>query len=156
MIRRPAALPLVLLVLVIAGTACRPPAAHPEPAPTPLPLARCDDNSGIICLVTFGVEPPNEMLVAIHVALGGFKEIRTEIVYDGSRADYPCRSSAEFPGNFHCTGPQVPLGSRIRVEVFTAGTRIILAAGEFTLTAFAMPTVPVGTLPPPGTAYPNP
>lgn len=155
MFRRQAALPLLLLALLIAGSACGPSTANRGPAPTPLPLARCDDSLGIICVVTFGVEPPSQMLVAIHVALGGFKELRTEIVYNGTRTDYTCRSSAEFPGNFYCTGPQIPLGSRIRVDVFTAGTKIILASGEFTVTALAMPTVPVGTLPPPGTAYPN-
>jgi hypothetical protein len=151
--------PLLFLaaILTAAGSAggCGSEGTYGGATATPLPLSSCDDNLGIICVVTFGIQPPDKMLVAIHVALGGLKEIRTEIEYNGARTEYPCSSSPEFPGNFYCTGPQIPLGSRIRINVFTPATKATLASGEFTVTALAMPTVPLGTLPPPGTAYPN-
>jgi hypothetical protein len=146
-------------IAVAAAGACALPTllrSGIAPAPTPLALSRCDVSSGIVCVVTFGVEPPDKMLVAILVPLGGFQEIHVDVGYRGTKTAYPCQTSVGFPRNFNCTGPSIPLGSTIRIDVLTGKGVTLLASGEFVLTALALPTVGVVTLPAPGTAYPNP
>lgn len=126
------------------------------PAPTPLALSRCDVSSGIVCVVTFGTAPPDKMLIAILVPLGGFTEIDVDVGYKGTKTAYPCEASAAFPHNFNCTGPSIPLGSTVRIDVLAGKGETVLASGDFVLTALALPTLLVGGPPPAGTAYPNP
>jgi hypothetical protein len=150
---------LVSAIVVAAAGACALPALLRSgigPAATPLPLSRCDVSSGIVCVVSFGMQPPDKMLIAILVPLGGFQEIYVDVEYKGTKMAYLCHGSADFPGNFDCTGPSIPLGSTIRVDVLAGKGKTLLASGDFLLTALALPTVTVGTPPSPGTAYPNP
>ena len=146
-------------IVVAAAGACAPSrlfGSRIGPTPTPLALSRCDVNAGIVCVVTFGIEPPDKMLIAILVPLGGFQEIHVDVEYKGTKSAYPCDASAAFPRNFNCTGPSIPLGSTLRIDVLTGKPEIVLASGDFVLTALALPTIGAGTLPAPGTAYPNP
>jgi hypothetical protein len=113
-------------------------------------------DSGIVCIVTFGVEPPDNMLIAIRAPLGGFQELRLTVERNGAQTAYPCQASADFPNEFSCTGPIIPLGSTLRINVLAGPAGTLLASGEFRLTAMALPTVAVGTPPALGTAYPNP
>jgi len=96
------------------------------------------------------------MLIAIRLALGGLDEVEAVVESNGQKRTYVCHASAELPRDFYCTGPQIPLGSRVRIEIFTPPSKTTLASGDFVLTAFALPTVPIGGLEAAGTAYPNP
>jgi hypothetical protein len=113
-------------------------------------------DSGILCVVTFGLEPPDKMTIAILVPLGGFREIQVHVESNGARTAYDCRAAADSPRNFSCTGPGIPLGSTMRIDVSAGTAGTLIASGDFVLTALAVPTVALGTPPSLGTAYPNP
>ena len=124
--------------------------------PTPLALSRCDVDSGILCVVTFGMQPPDMMTIAILAPLGGLQEIQVHVESDGARTAYACHAAVDSPRNFSCTGPSIPLGSTIRIEVSAGTGRTVVASGNFVLTALALPTAASGTPPSPANAYPNP
>ena len=146
-------------MLVILGVAlavsCSPRGSGVEPTATPLALSRCAKAPGILCIATFGMMPPDRMLVAVSTPVGGLSDLRLRVSYQGSVTAFPCTPSGDFPNSFDCTGPQIPLGSTIRIDVLTEGVDTVLASGEFFLAGFAVPTMELET-PPPGTAYPNP
>jgi len=151
---------LVLAGLLVgaAGACAFPPVlrtANPF-APTPLALSRCDVDSGILCVVTFGMEPPARMTIAILAPLGGLREIQVHVESNGARTAYACHAAADSPRSFSCTGPSLPLGSTMRIEVSAGTAGTVVASGDFVLTALALPTVALGTPPSPGNAYPNP
>jgi len=129
--------------------------AGPNSTATPLALSRCAEASGILCVATFGIMPPDQMLVAVTAPVGGLSDIQLRVTHQGATSVFPCTASVDFPDSFNCTGPQVQLGSTIRIEVIVVGTDVVLASGDFFLAGFAVPTVQLQTPPPPGRAYPN-
>ena len=72
-----------------------------------------------------------------------------------AKIDFACITTEESPTVVYCTGPQIPLGTTVLIEVFAAEERVLLASGEFTLMAFALPTVQAGGvgLPTPGALF---
>lgn len=146
----------------------------PQP---PIELKRCDDVQDVLCVVTFGLEPPDEMLILLLTVPGLPEELAITVTRSDEKIAFACITTEETPTVVYCTGPQIPLGTTVLIEVFAVEEQVLLASGEFTLSAFALPTVqeggvelptpgailtprgtrtpPVGT-PLPGTGYPNP
>ena len=143
----------------------------------PIELRRCDDVQDVLCLITFGIEPPDEMLILLLTVPDLPENLEIAVTHNDEELGFACIRTAESPTVVYCTGPQIPLGSTVLIEVFAVDEEVLLASGEFTLTAFALPTVPAGGLelptpgalipgqatrtpipggtPLPGTAYPN-
>jgi hypothetical protein len=142
---------LAILGLVLGAVACTIlPASLPFASgaePTAIPLARCSADPTLVCVVTFGISPPDEMLVAILLPFGGFTNIRMTLEYDGQQVPYSCSSLPGFPERFSCTGPQVPLGSAVRLTIRTGAANTLLARGEFVVAGLALPTVARGGTP---------
>jgi hypothetical protein len=147
---------LALTIVIALATGCSAlQRAGPESTATPLALSRCADASGILCIGTFGMMPQDQMLVEVTAPVGGFTGIQLRVTHLGVTSVFPCVASPDFPNSFNCTGPQIPLGSSIRIEVLAAGADAVVASGDFFLAGFGIPTVQLETPPPPGTAYPN-
>jgi len=135
---------LVLSALLIAACSGWPfrlfgPGATPQPV---IILGRCDEGQDVLCLVTFGLEPPDQMLIVLLASPGLPPELEAEVTHAGTALPYPCKSTDESPTIIYCTGPQIPLGSSIGIGIYAAAERTLLASGEFVLTAFALPTLP--------------
>jgi hypothetical protein len=147
----------------------------PPPGPTPpavLTLSRCDDVRDVLCLVTFGLEPPDRMLIVLLSTPGMPEELDAVVRHAAEELRFPCEATAASPAVYYCTGPQLPLGSTIQIEVHATSAGTLLASGEFVIAAFALPTVPTGGIelptpsstmtprptrtPLPGPGYPNP
>jgi hypothetical protein len=147
---------LALTIVVVLATGCSvSQRARVGPTATPLPLSRCAQASGILCIATFGMMPQDQMLIAVTAPVGGLSDIRLRVTHRGIASDFPCVASPDYPDSFNCTGPQVALGSTIRIEVLAAGADAVVASGDFFLAGFGIPTVQLETPPPPVTAYPN-
>ena len=113
----------------------------PQP---PIALGRCGERQDVLCLVTFGLEPPDEMLIVLAAAPDLPQGLEVEVQHKGSTLQYLCESTEQTPGTVYCTGPQLPLGSTMLVQVYATKERYLVASGEFVLMALALPTVPVG------------
>jgi hypothetical protein len=112
------------------------------------------------------------MLIVLQGSLDLPGEISMRVKHDADVLGFICQPAELSPTTIYCTGPQVPLGSSIGIEVFATQAQILLASGDFVLSGLALPTVSVGGVPSPtplptltarptrtpipGTAYPNP
>lgn len=131
---------------------------HPAPTP-PITLKRCDQARDVLCVLTFGLEPPDQMIILL-LAAPGLPEPREAVaVQAGREFSYACVST-DSGSTLSCRGPLLPLGSHLRLEVYSRQPPALLAGGEFDLTALALPTTPAGgsalaTPPPSVTARPT-
>lgn len=131
---------------------------HPAPTP-PILLKRCDQAHDLLCVLTFGLEPPDQMFILLLASPGLPETLETVAVQGGSKFSYAC-ASTDAGSTLSCRGPLLPLGSHLRLEVYSRQPPALLAGGEFDLTALALPTMPAGgsalaTPPPSVTARPT-
>jgi hypothetical protein len=114
---------------------------------TPRPvvvLSFCAEVQSVLCLAGFGLEPPDQMLIMLQ-ASSGFPEILEAVVTRGdSEVHYSCESIAAASTISYCAGPQLPLGTSMQIAVYAVEEHTLLASGEFTLNALALPTVQRG------------
>lgn len=141
-------------------------------------LRWCDQARDVLCVLGFGLEPPDQMLILLLASPGLPAELEARAVWNVDSGLYPCEPTNAAATLLACTGPLIPLGSSVHVEVAAADAGALIASGDFILNALALPTVPAGAeLPPtdavtitprstrtpaptrtpgPGTPYPNP
>lgn len=139
------ALGLSLIALVIAACSLSPlrllGASSTEPPPA-INLVRCDQAQDVLCLLTFGLEPPDEMVI-IFLAIPGLPEkLEAVVTHNDETLPYSCKFTDATASVLYCTGPQVPLGSRLHIELRSTEPSTLLASGEFVLNALALPTLP--------------
>jgi hypothetical protein len=159
---------LLALILVIEACAGFPSPILPFATGAGKPkgvLARCLPTSTEMCLVSFGVQEPDRMLVSLSVPAGSSEAFSLRVTYKDKSTVFPCVAASSFQSTVYCTGSQVPLGSTITIEALAAKGGGVLYAGDFVLNALALPTValdsgtatttPKGS-PTPGLGYPNP
>lgn len=143
---------------LVRFTFLKPATKTPQPV---IALVRCDEAADVLCLVTFGLEPPDRMVVVLLGSPGLPPDLEAVVVHERSSVAFPCEFTDVASSVIYCTGPQLPLGSTILIQIYTVAERILLASGEFVLTALALPTPPVGegvalpTLPASMTARPT-
>ena len=148
---------LALSTLVLAACAISPfrlfTANHATPPPV-ITLARCDDRQDVLCLVTFGLEPPDSMLMVLRASPGLPEALEAVVTYKDEPLSYPCEYADPSLSIIYCSGPQLPLGSSMHIEIFATEEHTLLASGDFVLTALALPTVFVGGTPAPAASPP--
>ena len=137
----------------------------------PIVLEWCDEARDVLCVLSFGLEPPDEMVILLLASPGLPPDLEARAAWDGESAPYPCVATSVDETLFACTGPLIPLGTSVHIDVYTADGQTRLASGDFVLKALALPTVGAGVDAPPtapfiltprptrtpgGTPYPNP
>ena len=140
---------LIVMVLFVAACSLSPLRLLTSDRPTPEPpivLARCGAVQDVMCLATFGLEPPDQMLIVLLVSPGFEHDLKAAVIYKDATLPYECTANETSPDVVQCTGAAVPLGSRLAVDVSSVEPDRLLAHGEFILTALAMPTVTTGGL----------
>lgn len=117
----------------------------------PILLDRCDRGQVAICLVTFGIEPPDKMLIELLAAASVDGQLDVVVTHKGEDLPFACMAADEGNTLFYCTGKQLPLGSALHIEVYAVQGRALLASGDFQVNAFELPELPLG-----GTPFPEP
>lgn len=139
----------VLALMALAATACSlgPLQLLSRGNATPQPeiaLRRCDEAVDVLCILSFGIEPPDQMIVVLLTSPGLPEDLEVVVTRSDKPATYNCEPTAGNASVLACTGPALPLGSRVLIAVRSPAAKVLLASGEFVLTAFAMPTVSEG------------
>jgi hypothetical protein len=135
-------------------------------------LRRCDQARDVLCVLSFGLEPPDQMAILLLAAPGLPSELAARAAWNGETGSYPCEATNAEATLLSCKGSLIPLGGSLHIEVATADGKTIIASGDFVLNGLALPTVPGGVELPPtdavtitprptrtpsaGTLYPNP
>ena len=138
---------MVLVALVIAACSLGPLqflGASSTEAPPAINLVRCDQAQDVLCLLTFGLEPPDEMVIIFLATPGLPEKLEAVVIHNEESLPYSCKFTDATSSVLYCTGPQVPLGSRLHIELRSTEPSILLASGEFVLNALALPTAPSG------------
>jgi hypothetical protein len=174
---QPASLPAILVVGLLFLAACTigpfritfPGQATQQPS---IVLRWCDQARDVLCVLSFGLEPPDGMIIVLLAAPGLPADLEARAAWSGETASYPCAATNANATLLACAGPLIPLGSSVHLDVTSADGNVQIASGDFVLNALALPTVAAGAdLPPtdiatitprptrtvgPGTPYPNP
>jgi hypothetical protein len=138
----------VLLWLISAGiylVIVRPRLEARNSTPPPAELAYCDVNPGALCVVSFGADQNDRMLINFILPFPTHPLFYVQVQHAGMTGEYDCRVVEDFPGSAYCSGPRVPLGEAIVIEVFSARQDALLARGIFVVSAIGLPT-PVSVL----------
>lgn len=114
--------------------------------PTPAALSRCEPNPSTLCLLSFGIQPPYEMLITFFVPPDSPGDFYVRVTYGETRALYQCLTVKDIPTSHYCTGAQVPLGTSIHIELLATRGNALLAHGDFVLNGLALPTPAGGSL----------
>ena len=177
------ALLLVLLSLALNGCSLLSFVGLAPAAGTPVPiqLERCGTYPAALCLQSFGLGQ-GQLLITFNFPAAGSSEFVLRVWQGDASTTYPCMRAEASESTIYCTGPLIPVGTPLRIELYTKTGKVPLAAGEFTLNGLAVPTsggvgtplasgqstpgdvtptrtsspTPPRSTPGPGTAYPNP
>lgn len=119
-------------------------------------ITLCDVDASLLCVIAFGTSSPDEMVIAFQLPEADFPPFYVMASNRGNVNTYPCESAADHPLNVYCSGARTPLGEYIDLEVYTAGENVMIARGQFILSALMRATAIAWPVPTPGEAYPNP
>ncbi len=100
----------------------------------------CMNDSSTLCVVSFGSDDRNNMVINLVTPDSDAPEIYISAGAGDSFNTYACQKVDGFPNNIICTGPRVPLGSALQINVYTLDEKILLAQGTFLVNALALPT----------------
>ncbi len=143
--RRWSALLGSLLILGLTLAACTigpfrisfPGQATQQPA---IVLRWCDQARDVLCVLSFGLEPPGRMVIVLLAAPGLPAELRARAAWNGETASYPCVATNADATLLACEGPLIPLGSSVHLDVSSTDNSAPIASGDFVLNALALPT----------------
>ena len=123
--------------------------AHPtSTASQPiLEITYCGANPSGLCVVSFGVETENRMLVNFISPDLSFPDFYLKIRWHRGESIYECQRVKGFPTSIYCVGAQIPLGEKIELEVFSKTEGYLIAKENLVISSLAFPT-PLSVLTP--------
>ncbi len=111
--------------------------------PTPTPgekINYCMNDSSELCVVSFGSDDQNNMVINFMSPDVNFPDIRLQAGTGDQFNTYTCQKVTDFPNSIYCIGPRVPLGSALQINIYTDNGTTLLAQGIFVINGLALPT----------------
>ncbi len=129
--------------------------------PVAVDLTLCDQDASDLCVVTFGADSQNLMVIHFQLPNEGYPEFYAKATNRGKTNMYSCEvdeveavdepwvDKAETdetkvietaPTRVYCTGVRTPLGETIDIEVYTIDKDKLIARGTFLVSAIALAT----------------
>lgn len=111
--------------------------------PTPTPgekINYCMNDSSTLCVVSFGSDDQNNMVINFMSPDVNFPDIRLQAGTGDQFNTYTCQKVTDFPNSIYCIGPRVPLGSALQIDIYTEDGTTLLAQGTFVVNGLALPT----------------
>ena len=129
--------------------------------PVAIDLTLCDQDASDLCVVTFGADSQNLMVIHFQLPNEGYPKFYVKATNRGKTNMYSCEvddveavdetrvDKAEtdetkvietVPPRVYCTGVRTPLGETIDIEVYTIDKDMLIARGTFLVSAIALAT----------------
>ncbi len=128
----------LLLVLVVSTYIFNKAENSGETIVTKLTL--CDLDSSELCVVTFGANNLNRMVINIQLPNADYPGFYIKGKNRGIINVYSCETISDFPTSAYCTGTRTPLGESIELEVYSTDGDTLLAHGTFIVSAILLST----------------
>lgn len=130
----------------------------PTPTSVPAAITRCDQDASGLCLVSFGTNINNELVINLELADEDFPPFYARVTNRGTAREFRCEIIKEAPSSAYCLGPRTPLGEPLELSLYASADDRLLAVGTFLLQAVALPTFSDATatlLTEEGTSFPE-
>lgn len=141
---------IIVLVLVVVGSLILfDNRSSDEPMPSSnLPasnLAYCTDEQVKPCVVSFGIDVNNQLLVNLLLPDLTYPSILLKITSDERTTSYECQRIATAQNNAYCIGENIPPGAVVHMMLISTRNDTILAEGDLTILGLSFPTLEVST-----------
>jgi len=146
------AIGFLLLVRWYVGRTDRP-VETSQTAPV-LNLAYCNDEQVKPCVVSFGTDVDDNMLVNLLLPDLSFPNFYLKITRGDENAIYKCQRIASAPNNAYCIGRKLAPGEILHLMLVSIRDDSLLAQGDLPIIGLAFPTLEIAlptntpTLPP--------
>jgi hypothetical protein len=112
-----------------------------RPTATQLPgLPYCDVDHAGLCVVSFGTDINDRMLVNLVKPDSSYPDFYLKISHIDATSVYECQSIVNTPTSVYCTGDLTPLGDPVDIEVYSTDKNRLIASGTLLIAAFAHST----------------
>jgi len=112
-----------------------------------LDLVYCNSENKAPCIVSFGIDPDDHMLVNLFVPTSSFPDFYLKIVQNKDEHRYKCQMVDDFPNSFYCLGDKLPPGGTLQFMLVSNEKDLLLAKGELPLIGLAYPTLGIALAP---------
>jgi hypothetical protein len=100
----------------------------------------CDENASGLCVVNFGANKLNRMVINLQLPDAAFPTFYIKAANRENVSVYSCEIAESVPASAYCTGVRTPLGETINIEVYTTDGDTLVARGTFLVSAIALST----------------
>jgi hypothetical protein len=108
-------------------------------------LAYCNDEQVRPCVVSFGLDADNNMLVNFLLPDHFYPDFYLQVMRGDVTVSYECQRIAAAPNNAYCIGEKLPPGESLRLMLISSADDIILAEGILSIIGLAFPTLEITT-----------
>ena len=108
-----------------------------------LDLAYCNDDQIKPCVVSFGLDVDNNMLVNILLPDLTFPGFYLEIAHSEVSVSYTCRRITAAPNDAYCIGEKLPPGESLHIMLISTRDDVLLAQGDLSIIGLAFPTLEI-------------
>ncbi len=108
--------------------------------PVAVDLTLCDEDAIGLCVVTFGADNQNLMVIHFQLPDEDYAKFYVKATNRGTTNVYSCETAESTPTIVYCSGVRTPLGETIDIEVYTTDGDILIARGTFLVSAIALAT----------------
>ncbi len=110
--------------------------------PIVVDVTLCDEDASDLCIVTFGANNLNRMVIYFQLPNAGYAPFYVKADNRGTVSVYSCEVDKVATATTHayCTGVRTPLGETIDIEVYTTDEDKLIARGTFLVSAIALAT----------------
>jgi hypothetical protein len=108
--------------------------------PVAVDLTLCDEDASGLCVVTFGADNQNLMVIHFQLPDEDYPRFYVKATNRGATNMYSCETAKSTPTIVYCSGVRTPLGETIDIEVYTIDKDRLIARGTFLVSAIAVVT----------------
>jgi hypothetical protein len=106
-------------------------------------LAYCNDDQVKPCVVSFGTDANDQMLVNILLPDLTFPNFYLKIIRSESESLYECQRVRQAINNAYCTGEKTPPGESLHLKLIATKDDTLLAEGDLSIIGLAYPTLEI-------------
>jgi hypothetical protein len=114
--------------------------ANKTVVPPAVNLTLCDEYDSDLCIVTFGTNSLNRMVINFQLPDADYAAFYVKAANRGTVNMYSCKVSEAIPTSAYCTGVRTPLGETLDIEVYNTAEDTLIARGTFLVSAIALAT----------------